>query len=36
MCPRGNALQNVSVDEPSYECWQCKKVVQTGPNKRSS
>jgi hypothetical protein len=36
ICPRYNAQQNVGIDEPSYECWQCKKVVKTGRNKRSS
>jgi hypothetical protein len=23
-CPRCNAMQNVSVDQSDYECWQCK------------
>jgi uncharacterized membrane protein YeaQ/YmgE (transglycosylase-associated protein family) len=36
MCPRCNAQQNVGVDEPSYECWQCKQVVKFETKKPSS
>ena len=36
ICPRCYAQQNVGVEEPSYECWQCKKVVEIGTGKRST
>ncbi|MGE2733789.1 hypothetical protein [Mycolicibacterium vaccae] len=29
-CPRCNAVQNIVVGAPSYECWQCHITVSTG------
>jgi uncharacterized membrane protein YeaQ/YmgE (transglycosylase-associated protein family) len=29
-CPRCNAVQNVAVGQPDFECWQCHTVAPTG------
>ncbi|MGE2734541.1 hypothetical protein [Mycolicibacterium vaccae] len=29
-CPRCNAVQNIEMRAPSYECWQCHTRVSTG------
>lgn len=29
-CPRCNAQQNIPVNAPSFECWQCKYLARQG------
>ena len=34
MCPRCDASQNGAIQQPTYECWQCKYVARQGSARR--